>query len=145
MKRSRVTWHTKEYTDLCFGIASMCPVPFHLDFDSYGSYRNYIDNSSGAYPGGLLAYLVTKTQRFRYKNRLFKYNLEIIMFGKAMRCYAVVRNYLVNSILKKYLSNSAFAALKKLFGRNDWVDGNEPGARETASKSRAAKPEKGTT
>ena len=125
VKRERVTWHTKEYTSLCFAVSRMCPVPFYLEFDSYGSYKNYVKNSSGAAPGGYLAYLVTKAQRLRYKKRCFKHNFEMALFTKALGAYALVRNFLLDSILKKYLSASSFAALKKMFGKNDWAGGED--------------------
>jgi hypothetical protein len=124
VKQNRVTWHSKEHTAFCFGVSRMCSVPFYLEFDSYSSFKNYVKNSSGACPGGYAAYLITKIQRFRYKKRYFAGNFEMVLFGKFLGGYAVIRNFLLNSILKKYLSPSLFAALKKMFGKNDWAAGN---------------------
>lgn len=119
-RRERVTWHTKEHAALCADISRIF-VPFHQQFDSYAEYRDYMVTSSGAYPGGPLAYLITKEQRFRYKRRWFAHNVEIALFAAAFRTYTVALNWLVNSILKKYLSGAMFAALKRRFGKDAWA------------------------
>jgi anaerobic magnesium-protoporphyrin IX monomethyl ester cyclase len=120
MKRDKVTWLPPDYADYCFDTAKMCPVPFHQQFANYGEYKAFMATSSDAYTSGYLAYLVARVQRWRYKRRLFKYNYDVAAFTALMRAYTVARNFLINSILKKYLPASAFAVLKNLFGRNNW-------------------------
>ncbi|MDD2805778.1 MAG: radical SAM protein [Elusimicrobiales bacterium] len=122
VKREIVTWHEKDYADYCFDVAKLCPVPFHQDFPSYASYKDYMKTSSDAYVRGWPAYLVARLQRLRYKKRYFRHNYEIVLFNKALRAYTIARNYALNSILKKYLPGGLFAYLKKTFGRNDWSD-----------------------
>lgn len=125
-RRESVTWHTKEHADFCFAASRMANnSAFNQDFRSYAEYKDFIRTSSGAYPGGYPAYLVARLQRFRYKRRWFYYNVEVIVFAWVRRYAVIATNFVVNSILKKYLSDSAFAALKRFFGKDAWAAGGK--------------------
>ena len=65
-------------------------------------------------------YIISKIERWRFKNRSFKFMVETILINKYTEIYRFARNLIINGILKKYLSKSIFAHLKKYFGPKDW-------------------------
>lgn len=120
IKLKDMTWLDKNYANLCYNIILMGFTPFYKDFKNYRNFKEYVYNSSYAYHSGYLFYLLTKIERWRYINRFFDYNFEVVLAKNIIWLYFSLKNYLVNSIIKKYMPNSVIFKLKKWFGVNDW-------------------------
>ena len=114
-----VTWNTKEHAKLCYNLSLMSVFPFHQDIKSYKIYKEFIYTSTSVYPSGYHSYILAKIQRWRYKHKLFNFNLECFLFMKLTNTITAIKRYIVNSILKKYLSVKQYNTLKEIFGSSD--------------------------
>ena len=97
-----------------FGIIST--FPFHQNFESYRMYKEFIYTSTDAYPSGYISYILTKIQRWRYKNKFYALNFEAILFSKLRNTFGLVGRYVFNVILKKYLPRKYLDMLHEVFG-----------------------------
>jgi len=114
-----VVWHPQKYSKMCYNITLLSNHIFHQDFKSYKDYKKFIysSNSTGVYPIGYAGYLINKIQRYRYKKRFFNFMLETVLFGKLIAIKSSVKRFIVNCILRKYLSQKTYQKLKNWYGK----------------------------
>lgn len=111
-----VTWHTKEYAKMGYNFGIISSFPFHQNFESYRMYKEFICTSTDMYPSGYISYILTKIQRWRYKNKFYALNFEGILFFKLRNTFGLVGRYVFNVILKKYLPRKYLDMLREVFG-----------------------------
>ena len=80
-------------------------------------YKEFVYSSNLVYPTGYIAYIVTKIQRWRYmkwryKKKKLEYMLETILFSKFKKFLFSIKRYIVNYILRRYLSPKVYTTLR---------------------------------
>ena len=102
---------------MCLNLNLLSGHIFYKDFKSYKEYREFIrtSNSSTVYPTGYLGYLIGKIQRWRYENRVFSNMIETVLFSKWTKTQFAVKRFIVNCLLRRYLSPKIYQTLKNWF------------------------------
>ncbi|MEW6557342.1 MAG: radical SAM protein [Elusimicrobiota bacterium] len=119
----KVTWLPNKYAKMCFNLNLLFGHIFFKDFKSYKMYKEFIrnSNSSTVYPTGYIGYLIAKIQRWRYKNRVFDNVVETILFSKFIKIQFGTKRFIVNCILRKYLSPKIYQILRNWFRNKELV------------------------
>jgi len=106
-----MTWISKEHRKRCHIYSTIAGFAYAKDFRSYQDYKDWIANyDTGMWPG-LIDYIVLKMQTWRYKNKFFKFMIEVPLYHK----FYNFRQYLGVYLLRKYLPRSVWLKLKALF------------------------------
>lgn len=111
-----VTWIPAAYAKMCFNLTRIATYPFYQDFLSYKNYRSFINNTSATYSINYHGYIFANIIRWRYKHRIFKYPMELMIF-QAINSFENSMHILV----KRYSPKFVFDILKKFFGKSNWV------------------------
>ena len=103
---SYVTWVPRKYAKMCRNVALLSFSPFYKVFKSYTMYKEFIYKLKTLYSAGYLAYIMAKLQRYRYKNRLFKFMIESLIYYNLLIIWEFFQNYVFkNTFLKLDTTN----------------------------------------
>ena len=85
MPISSLVWVPREHAKMCRKAILLSYSPFYRYFKSYKMYKEFVYKTETFYSARYLAYIMAKIQRYRYKNRLFKFMVETIIWYKIFK------------------------------------------------------------
>ena len=120
MDVKKMDWIPPAHAEFCRKLLKLSTGLFYRDLKSFKEYEENNYATGMPYAPGRISYILSKIERWRYKHRNFKLMIEVEVAGSILGVFYNIRTYLVNFILKKYLSEAVFKSLKRRFGDKSW-------------------------